>query len=552
MQKQTFYEDSKGNLIPPYAALLKQQAQAIPDHIFLLIDREHITYRELYDRALNISAGMRKLGMGPGDRIGILMPNCLDFFIAFFAIQILGAIVVPINARFKIHELSYVLNHADIKMLFTTDRIDEHVNFVELIWQTLTQLEHTKRAPRLEVQAAPELQQIVVFADTTKYPAYAIDEVENMGLQLAKNEATELAVTVCVDDIAVMLYTSGTTAMPKACQLTHRGFYHSWITGYADAVALTEAERVWNPLPFFHIGGIGPMTAVLARGATMLSSIHYDPAAALAQVREHQPQHLYPGFFTLLLPLLREPDYDKNALSEARSAIMVAPYETQLLIRELLPPGVKVLQIFAMTEASGYVTLTSPDASEQHRLQTNGTALPDVEVRIVDPESELVLSPGNAGEIQFRGPVAFHSYYADAATTRATILEGGWIKSGDYGRMDKDGTTYFLGRIKDMLKVGGENVAAAEIEAYLSTHPAVKLSQVVARADAHLDEVPVAFVELLPNHTVSRDELVDFCSGKLASFKIPRDIIFVTEWPMSATKIQKFRLRELLTNNSES
>jgi len=238
------------------------------------------------------------------------------------------------------------------------------------------------------------------------------------------------------------------------------------------------------------------------------------------------------------------PGYRKADLESARSAIMVAPYETQKQIQAMLPEHICVMQIFAMTEASGYVTLTRPDAPEEHRLNSSGRPLPELEVRIVDAETGAVLPPGRQGEIQFRGPVAFKSYYADEAATRDTILEGGWVSTGDQGRMDADGTVHFLGRIKDMLKVGGENVAAAEIEAYLGTHPAVKLAQVVSKPDASYGEVPVAFIELMPEQQVSEKELIRFCEGRLARFKIPREVIFVTEWPMSTTKIQKFKLRE--------
>jgi acyl-CoA synthetase (AMP-forming)/AMP-acid ligase II len=198
-----------------------------------------------------------------------------------------------------------------------------------------------------------------------------------------------------------------------------------------------------------------------------------------------------------------------------------------------------------MTEACGYVSFTRADAAEEKRLRTNGTPIEGVEVRIVD-ETGNVAPPGGQGEIQFRGPNSFHSYYKDEAATRATILEGGWVRTGDCGMLDAEGFVYFLGRIKDMLKVGGENVAAAEIEAFLGRHPAVKMTQVVGKPDEYYGEVAVAFVELLPGKQADAAELIAFCKGRLASFKVPREVRFVSEWPMSATKIQKFKLREQL------
>jgi len=545
MHIENGFHETGGRVLPAYGDLLREQAARAPDRIFIAIDGEEISFGAMYARALDVAKGLAATGVSQGDRVAVLMPNCTDFIVVYFAVQLLGGCVVPINARFKSHELAHVLRHADAKVVFTTDRIDDHVNFLDLIWQTAPELAGVRAGDPLALGAAPALRKIVLFGHTKRTPAVGIDDFVAEGRTHASSSGA-LDVRVSVDDVALMLYPSGTTAAPKGCELTHRGLYHSWLRGYADGVALGEGETIWAPLPLFHVGGIGPMTAALARGATMLSSIHFEPGAALRQIREHRPQHLYPGFFTMMLPVLREPDYVPADLASARSAIMVAPYETQLMIKEMLPERVKVLQIFAMTEASGYVTLTRPDRSEDHRLRTNGTPLPDVEVRIVDPETGAELPAGADGEIQFRGPVAFRSYYRDEAATRKTILDGGWVSTGDHGRVDADGSMHFLGRIKDMLKVGGENVAALEIEAYLSTHPAVKLAQVVARADDRYGEVPVAFIELLPGKSTSGDEIIEFCAGRLARFKIPREVIFVTEWPMSVTKIQKFKLRERL------
>lgn len=543
MKSNGLFLESNGRQLPAFGELLRVQAQAIPDQVFMSIDGENLTYLEVCQQAEELARSMVAAGVGRQDRVAALMPNCIDFVIVFFAVQLVGAIVVPINARFKSHELQHVLGHSDIKLLFTTDRIDEHVNFLELIREAVPALSECNGGERLHLQSAPNLQHIIVFGESAGSAAVTLADFLAMHDQI-EVDAADLSPRVSVDDISLMLYTSGTTAAPKGCQLTHRSLYHSWLRGYADAVALAEGESIWAPLPCFHVGGIGPMTAAVARGATIISSIHYDPASALADIRRHRPQHLYPGFFTLLLPLLRVPGYQAVDLDSVRTAIMVAPYETQKQIQALIPKRICVMQIFAMTEASGYVTLTRPTAPEEHRLNSSGLPLPEVEVRVVDADTAAVLPPAHEGEIQFRGPVAFQSYYADEDATRNTILEGGWVSTGDHGRMDEDGTVHFLGRIKDMLKVGGENVAAAEIEAYLGTHPAVKLAQVVSKPDMNYGEVPVAFIELLPNHQVSEEELITFCDGRMARFKIPREVIFVTEWPMSTTKIQKFKLRE--------
>lgn len=533
--------------VPPHGELLRRAAAAHRDLTYAVVDGESITYGELYQRASAVARGMRARGLGRGDCIGVFMPNCIEFFVAHFAIQLLEGITVTINARYKSHELEHAIRHADIRMLFTTDRIDEYVNFGNILHETYPDLADATSGARLDLQGAPRLESIVLCGRSPPAPFDSLEALVEDGRALRPEHADAPTPAGSVDDVAVMLFTSGTTAAPKACQLTHRGLYQSWVHTYPAEVGLAPGEKVWVPMPCFHVGGIGLAAGTLASGATFVTSIRHDPATAWRLIREQQVEHLYPGFFTLLLPVLREPDYDKHAIPRARSVLAVAPYETSRTMQGLLPDGILMLQLFGMTEASGYVSFTRGDVPEELRLRSNGMPIDGVAVRIVDPATNRPPVGGTQGEIQFRGPNAFHSYYRDPAATAATILDGGWVRTGDCGQVDADGFLYFLGRIKDMLKVGGENVSAAEVEAYIGRHPAVKLVQVVGRPDDYYHEVPVAFVELLPGRQAAPEDIIAFCKGRLASFKVPREVRFVTEWPMSATKIQKFRLRQLLT-----
>lgn len=530
----------------PLGVLLTEQAVQSGEALFVAFDTEgEITYAEMNRRARAVAKGLAALGVGKGDRVAIQMPNCLDFMVAHFAAQMLGAISVLVNARFKTHELAHVFRHSDAKVFFTTTLIDDHVNFTDLVWQTLPELAAAKSGAPLSLQAAPALRHVVLCGEGERAPAMSLADLIERGRDIADGVFAGTDERTSADDIALMLYTSGTTAAPKGCQLTHRGMLASW-GGYANAAGVQAGEMIWVPLPFFHVGGVGPMTAALSKGAGFFTAVHFEPSAALKQIRRHQPQHLYPAFFNIALPLLREPDFKREDIAAARTMLCVAPNKTQYVMRALMPEHIAVMQVFGMTEASGIVTLTRPEASLEHRLETNGTPLPGAEIRIVDAETGQLMPADTPGEIQFRGAGAFHSYYKDEPATRQTILEGGWVATGDYGKVDADGATHFIGRIKDMLKVGGENVAAAEVEAFLSTHPAVKMSQVVGKQDERYGEVPVAFVELLDGAQVSEHELISFFNGKLARFKTPREVVFVTEWPMSATKIQKYKLRERL------
>ena len=532
--------------LPPHGELLRRQAEAHGQRLFAVVDDETISYRELYERASAIAGGLIARGIRRGDRVGVLMPNCIEFFVTHFAIQLLGAITVTINARYKSFELAHAIRKSDIRLLFTTDRIDQHVNFCDLLDEALPELATAASDARLLIGHAPRLEGLVLCGKTRRSPFMSLDSLNAERKGVPHDGHLRSMSEVTVDDVAVVLFTSGTTAAPKACQLTHRGLYQTWAYTYPDAVKLQAGEKVWVPMPCFHVGGIGLSVSALCRAATFVTSIHHEGAAALRLLLEQGVEHLYPGFYTLMLPVMRAEGYDRALLGATRSMVCVAPFETHQMMKEQLPEGVLILQLFGMSEASGYVTFTFPDRSESHRLRTNGTPIEDVEIRIVDPESGAVLPTGQQGEIQFRGPNAFHSYYEDENATRATILQGGWIRTGDCGRIDLEGSAYFLGQIKDMLKVGGENVGAAEIESFLGRHPAVKLTQVVGKADERYGEVAVAFVELLPGTQATAAELIAFCKGRLASFKVPREVRFVTEWPMSSTKIQKFKLRELL------
>ena len=272
--------------------------------------------------------------------------------------------------------------------------------------------------------------------------------------------------------------------------------------------------------------------------------------AALAHLHdlEHRRPavHLFPAFPAFTLGILRTPAYAPERLAHVRTVLNVAPPETEELIQSMLPEQAVLLNDFGMTEAAGIVTFTPVADSVHDRCRTNGLPFEGVEVRIAAEDGVTEVPPGVAGEIQFRGANALRGYLNEPEATAATIIAGGWVRTGDQGKLTDTGRLIYIARIKEILKVGGENVAPAEVEAWLSTHPAVAVAQIVGKPDDKYGEVPVAFVELLPGKDCTPDELIEHCRGQLANFKIPREVRFVTEWPMSATKIQKFRLRELV------
>jgi fatty-acyl-CoA synthase len=525
--------------------LLLRTAQRRPDHEALVFPHARHTYGDVAARAVHAARGLAALGVQRGDRVGLLMPNCPDFVFAFFGAQLLGAVVVPINTRFRVRELRYLIENADLVALVTCDIVDEHIVYAERLAESLPGLTEAPDPERLELAGAPLLRTIVLLGESEPAGLVGRARFDELAATVSEDDVMARRAGVRVRDIALMPFTSGTTADPKGCLLTHESLFRVWVSA-ADRLRVTPEDRVFDPLPLFHMSCLGPLIFSCHLGATLISMTHFEPAAALDMIEAERASWLYTVFPPITMGLITHPTFGERDLSRVRATLNVAPNETLAIMQEAFAPAVLVNGHFGMTEASGAITCNEWDAPPEIRLGTTGKPLPGVELRVVDPETGAVVAPGVPGELQLRGPGLFSGYHKDPERTAATLPPDGWLRSGDRGVMDAAGNVSYTGRIKDMLKVGGENVAPSEIESHLSTHPAVKLVQVVGVADARLDEVPAAFIELVEGRDLTADEAIDYCVGQIASFKVPRHVRFVTDWPMSATKIQKFRLREAL------
>jgi fatty-acyl-CoA synthase len=300
----------------------------------------------------------------------------------------------------------------------------------------------------------------------------------------------------------------------------------------------------------FHTASTQPMVATLHACGTFVSMAHFEPALALKLIEAERVAHLFPAFPPLTLGMLNNPDYSADSFAAVRTVFTVAPTEALRAMQRRMPHSTMV-NAYGMTEFGGSVVMVFPDDDEDARLATQGPPFPGIEIGIRD-ESGRALPPGERGEIVIRGPSMFDRYHGDPAKTASAIDTDGWYHSGDLGSVGTDGRLQYLGRLKDMLKVGGENVAAIEIASHLQAHPAVSVAQVVGVADERYGEVAAAFIELAPGATLTEEEVVAHCRAGLASFKVPRHVRFVTEWPMSSTKVQTFRLREQLEAELEA
>jgi len=524
--------------------LLLTAADRQPDRMAIILPDQRMTYAELRDRSINRALSLQALGVGPGDHVGLLMPTGMDFAITMFASSMLGAVTVPVNARYQPPELAYVIENADLRVLLTTDEIAEAVNFVERLHLAIPALAESD-AGSLRLDAAPMLRSIVLLGESSgggmlnQSDFEALADADNLDSLHLKRLQTRLG------DTALILYTSGTTANPKGCMISHEAIIRNSIA-LAERYELGDEDSFWSPLPMFHIAAILPLAAIFSQAGTYVTTQYFQAGEALRMMEEEKVTATYPCFWTIMADLVDHPDFEQTDLSRVKlmnANFAVQPPEIGDKMKKALPNAVFV-GTFGMTETAGTVTTSRLDASEQQRFTRLGTPLSGMEVKAVDAETGLEAATGEKGEAWIRGYSTFTRYYKSPDKTAEALDDDGWFHSGDLISIDEDGQLMFHGRLRDMLKVGGENVAAVEIENCLQQHEAVKLAQVVPVPDRRLTEVAAAFIELEPGTEANEDELIKFCKGKIAGFKIPRYVRFVQEWPTSSTKIQKFRLQD--------
>ncbi len=535
------YPAPRARMATTLADLLLSAATANPDRTAIIFPDSKLTYAELLSRTWKLARAMAGLGAVPGSTVGILMVNSTEQVVAMFAAALVGATIVPINARYRMNELAFVIGDANLRLIVTHDRNKDYLDFVALLNEALPGLADAENPRALALKSAPALQAVLTLGEERPgvVGGNAIDE-------LAEEADDDLIAcwssVTGISSVAAVIYTSGTTANPSGVMLTHEALVGHW-SAFGQRWGIRPDDVFWVPVPLFHIAAIGPLIAVMAHGGAFLSDSHFDAGKALEQIERHHATLLYPTYPPLTESLIAHPDMSTRDLSSVRLWLNVAPPDILRRMAAAFPQAVQ-LTTYGSTEG-GAVTLTTPDDPLDVRIGTCGRPMPGVEVRVIDPEG--VTTPHDQpGEIIYRGVNCFSGYLGDAEKTAATIRQGGWIHTGDLGKLDADGQLHFLGRIKEMLKVGGENVAPAEVEEHIASHPAVKLVQVVGIPDPRLTEVVAAFVELHEGADADERELIAFCQGRIASFKVPRLVRIVTEWPMSATKIQRNKLREAL------
>lgn len=507
---------------------------------FILADRR-ASYAQFAQETIASARSLMAAGVGPGDHVGILMPNSWDYAVLVGAINMVGAAAVVLNARYRGEDLRYVIEHADISVLFTTGASRPHWDLRGMLCAQFPELSDWRDGQPLSAKGAPRLRKVFHFSapDETTWPTE--QQFDANGLAISDIALAKRIASVRPDDVALIIFSSGTTAQPKACMISQE-VINDVAGAVAERLRITASDVFWDPLPFYHLASHLPLNACRQVGAAYLCQAHFDAGTALQEMEAHKATICYPAFPTLTAGMIDHADFAKRDLSQLRLMINIGTPELLRKFAEAIPQARQIC-CWGLTEGGGITTMSSLDETLEQRVTRVGRPLDIQKLRIVDPETLLDLPAGERGEILVGGSI-FSGYYKDQEQTRKVLLADGWLRTGDAGWIDADGLLAFAGRIKDMLKIGGENVAAVEIESFLARHPKVKMAQVISVPDDRLVEVAAAFIELNSGQAMSEVELIEYCAGQIASYKIPRYVRFVTEWPMSTTKIQKFKLAE--------
>jgi fatty-acyl-CoA synthase len=509
-------------------ANLEATAGRFPDREALVVVHQGIrqTWAEFFDTINEVAKGLMAMGIQVGDRVGMWSPNFAEWIYIQYATAKIGAIQVNINPAYRVNELQYALDQSGCRLLVTrTEYLTSgYRDMVEEV------------APGL-----PDLEKVIYF-DTDDWA-----ELIEGGATVSHDELTARAASLDPGDPINIQYTSGTTGFPKGATLSHRSILNNALF-VGDACAYTEEDRVCIPVPFYHcFGMVMGNLACSVFGATMVvPSPTFDPEAVLQTLQDERCTSLY-GVPTMFVAELGHSDLADFDLSAMRTGIMAgSPCPTEVMRRVIDDMGMAEVTIaYGMTETSPVSTQTSTDDSVEHRVTTVGRVGPHVESKIVDPETGEVVLRGEEGEYCTRGYHVMLGYWNDSEMTAEAIDADGWMHSGDLATMDDDGYVNIVGRIKDMIIRGGENIYPREIEEFLYSHPAIADAQVIGVPDEKYGEEIMAWVQLALGAELTEEELKDFCRDKIAHFKIPRYVRFVSEFPMTVTgKVRKVEMRD--------
>lgn len=501
-----------------------------------------VSYRRLKQTSDLLALGLINLGVRKGDKVAIWMAGYAEWAYIYYALARVGAVMVPVNTRYRREELEYVLGKSKASMLVLKEEHGSNKDYLSLLKELCPGLGVV--ANGIVNESLPEMKTVVVSSDQRVKGCNSFDELISSGAGVSRGRLDDAAAQVEPEDVAMIQFTSGTTAMPKGALLRQVAMLRGAFYG-SQVLELTSEDCYFSPQPFFHVGGsIKVMLAPIVSGCTMVVQPYFDAGEAL-ELMERYRCNVLMGHQPHYVEYLNHPDLKRRSLVLEKGMIFASPDINRRVYHEM---GIKkLISPYGLTETHIGGTVCKMDDPLELRMKTVGRAYPGIEVRIREPDGDSFLPNGAAGEVCMRGWCTTKGYFDDPQKT-AEVLDGeGWFRTGDIGTMDDDGNLRLVGRIKDMIRVGGENVAAAELEAVLLRHEAIKQAVAVGMPDARLSEVVAVFVELKTGSQATEQEVIDYCRSHLASFKTPRRVVFVNDWPMTgAGKIQRYVLKETL------
>ena len=501
------------------------------------------SFAQLTEDVDRCARGLIGLGVQPGETVALWMPNRPEWLHLFFAVFKIGAVLVPVNTRFRTVDLEYVVRQSDSTTLITVDRSGP-IDYLEMVQELCPEV-GAGDPNDLRPEKFPELKRIVVQGEQRHPGVLAWTDLLSAAEAVSPRQLELRQQAVDPDEPALIMYTSGTTGFPKGVVQSHN--IQRNVNDEANRIGMTSNDVVLMYLPLFHAFGLyeGPLMATMVGARTVLTTL-FDPEESLRLIEQERVTVLH-GFDTHFRGLTSHPNCERTDRSSLRIGILACGMaSSETMARQTQKKLCSTVSAWGMTEVGVAATLSFLDSSEDDRCLGSGFPLPGYEFKIIDPETGVELPPGNLGELCVRTYAMMHGYYKKPEETAQAIDSQDWLHTGDVATMREDGHIRFIGRYKELLKVGGENVDPVEVEALLLGHPAVNAVQVVGVPDERLSEVACACVIREDGHGVSTDELIDYCRGKLAGFKLPRHVLFMQEYPMTPSgKVQKFKLREL-------
>lgn len=522
------------------AQLLERTADTYGGREAIICGSRRLTWRDARSAARKLAGGLHEQGVTRGDRLAVWVPNRLEWVLMWLAASYIGAVIVPVNTRYKPEEAGYIIRQSEAKALVAVESF-LGIDYLEMLSRLFPQLGAAASPNEAEF---PDLERIFVIGDAPT-GTQSFDRLIAAGEDVGGEVIDRLAAAVDPEDPTIIVYTSGTTGHPKGAVHSHRVLRNEH--SIAERMAIDSDSRVMNHMPFFHVAGAftGLLPPLITGGAAILMD-RWEPREAL-EIIQREGATVFSGIPTHFIDLLNHPELEKFDTSSLQTGWIGGannpPEVIEGIIDRLGMNG--ILPVYGMTETTSITTI--PKLEDPPAVIHSGKGLPvsDFELCVVGPDGDA-LPPGEEGEVCVRGHLLMKGYYRMPDATAAVIDSAGWFHTGDLGVLDAGGYLSITGRKSDMFIVGGSNAYPAEIEIALMEHPAIKQAYVVGVADPRLGEVGFAFVEAVAGEAIDETTVVGFCRARLADYKVPRAVEIVRDWPLTATgKIQRFALREM-------